>query len=314
MTGSAPAKRTTDAPKISVIIPHYEDLAGLDLCLAALDAQTLPGETFEVIVADNASSCGILAVLDVVGSRASVVIAKEKGAGPARNAGVRAARGDIFAFTDSDCRPAADWLEQGLPALEASDFAGGAMRVETAGDVPTPSEAFELVFAFQNETYVRRKGFSVTANLFVPRRVFDGAGPFSNGLSEDLEWCSRARAKGYTIGYAGSAVVAHPARHSWPEIRRKWQRLTAESFGLARRKASGAPLWLARSYLVLASALPDLARVLMSRRLRGIEARLGAAAILVRLRLFRFFEAHRLFFQNVRTRQPHVTISTSQTS
>ena len=314
MNGPTLAKKTPDAPAISVIVPHYEDLAGLDLCLTALNAQTLPAGLFEIIVADNCSSCGILAVLNVVGSRASVVIAKEKGTGPARNAGVRAARGEIYAFTDSDCRPAPDWLEKGLRALETCDFAGGAMHVETAGAVPTPSEAFELVFAFQNETYVRRKGFSVTANLFVPRGVFEGAGPFSNGLSEDLEWCSRARAQGYAIGYAADAVVAHPARQTWAALRRKWQRLTAESFGLARRKSFGAPLWLARSYLVLGSILPDLARVLISSRLQGAEARRGAAAVLVRLRLFRFFEAHRLFFQNVRTRQTPVTISTSQSS
>ncbi len=290
------------APRVSVVVPHYNDLPSLDLCLSSLAAQTLPREQFEIVVSDNGSPCGILAVADVVGRRGRLVMAQERGAGPARNAGIRAARGEIIAFTDSDCRPGRDWLTEGLDALDAWDFAGGAIRVETAGLLPTPAEAFELVFAFRNEIYVRRKGFSVTANLFVPRRLFDYVGLFSNHLSEDLDWCERARSHGYSLGYAADAVVAHPARRTWPEIRAKWSRLTAESFGLAQRRTFGASLWLARSYLVLASALPDLVRTALAPRLPGWRARFGAAAILIRVRAFRFVEAHRLFARHALAR------------
>lgn len=301
-------------PRISVVVPHYDDLPSLDLCLSALEAQSLPREMYEIVVSDNGSPCGILAVADVVGRRGRLVLATEKGAGPARNAGVATARGEIIAFTDSDCRPDRDWLAQGLAGLEVADFAGGAIQVETAERLPTPSEAFELVFAFRNEAYVRRKGFSVTANLFVPRRLFDEVGPFSNGLSEDLEWCSRARGRGYSLGYAAGAVVAHPARRNWPELRAKWRRLTVESFGLAQRRAFGGPLWLARSYLVLASAVPDLARTLLARGLPGWRARFGAAAILVRVRAFRFAEAHRLFARHVLAARPAMPLGSSQSS
>jgi len=299
-------------PRVSVVVPHYDDLHGLDLCLSALSAQSLPAEMYEIIVCDNGSRCGILAVLETVGRRGRVVIAKEKGAGPARNVGIRAARGEIIALTDSDCRPDRDWLARGLASLETSDFAGGAMRVETAGANPTASEAFELVFAFHNEVYVRRKGFSVTANLFVPRRLFDEVGFFSNGLSEDLEWCHRARAHGFRIGYAAEALVSHPARRSWPELRSKWQRLTAESFALARRQSFGALSWLARSYLVLAATFPDLVRTMTTQRLPDWRARLGAAAILMRLRMFRFVEAHRLLLRHAKTPRAPMPVSTSQ--
>jgi GT2 family glycosyltransferase len=281
-------------PQVSVIVPHYDDLANLDRCLDLLAGQSLPADDYEVIVADNGSPCGAGRVAEIIAGRARLVSAPEKGAGPARNAGVSFAAADIFAFIDSDCRPGRDWLAQGLHALERDDLAGGAVEVEIAGPEPTPSEAFELVFAFRNDVYVLRKGFSVTANLFVPRDVFERVGPFRNGLSEDLEWCHRAGAHGFSLGYAEDAVIAHPARRDWAELRRKWSRLSQESFALARRRSFGALLWLGRSYLVLASALPDLLTVARARQLRGLRSRAGAAIMLLRVRAFRFVEAHRL--------------------
>jgi GT2 family glycosyltransferase len=47
------------APLVSVLIPHYNDLANLERCLTLLARQTLPQEQFEVLVADNNSRCGI---------------------------------------------------------------------------------------------------------------------------------------------------------------------------------------------------------------------------------------------------------------
>jgi glycosyltransferase involved in cell wall biosynthesis len=42
----------------------------------------------------------------------------------ARNTGIELARGDILAFTDADCLPAADWIEHGLAALQRVENCG----------------------------------------------------------------------------------------------------------------------------------------------------------------------------------------------
>src|SRR5438876_511998 len=47
------------APAVSVIIPHYNDLANLGACLRLLAAQTLPRSQFEIVVGDNNSRCGV---------------------------------------------------------------------------------------------------------------------------------------------------------------------------------------------------------------------------------------------------------------
>jgi glycosyltransferase involved in cell wall biosynthesis len=156
--------------RVSVIIPNYQDLENLDRCLTHLEAQTIERDAFEIVVSDNASPVGLAAVEAAVAGRARVVLSREKGAGPTRNVGVAASRGRILAFVDSDCRPDPTFLEEGVRMLDRFDVVGGAIRVDVEKPGrPTPSEAFELVFAFQNEQYIKKKGFSVTAALLVIR-------------------------------------------------------------------------------------------------------------------------------------------------
>lgn len=274
------------APRVSVIIPHYRDLKGLDACLSALTNQTTMPD--EIVVADNNSPEGEAAAAAVIAGRARLTIVAEQGAGPARNGGVAASSGDILAFTDSDCLPEPQWLANALAALSGCDFVGGAMRVLVADEQAlTAAEAFERVFAFDNRTYVLAKGFSVTANLICPRALFDDVGGFRIGVSEDLEWCQRARAKGYVIGYAADAVIGHPARRTWPEMTRKWGRLDSEAFELALESPGGRWRWLLKSLVLPASALAHTPRVLVSPTLATLTDRLKALGLLYRLRIWR---------------------------
>src|SRR5271167_2742993 len=49
-------------PLVSVIIPHYNDIHALSICVANLHRQTWPATNMEIIVADNNSACGLDAV------------------------------------------------------------------------------------------------------------------------------------------------------------------------------------------------------------------------------------------------------------
>lgn len=288
-----------EPPQVSIVVPHRDDLRSLDCCLAALEAQTLPRDRFEIVVADNGSRAGIDAVRAVAGSRGRVVEVTAPGAGPARNGGVAAARGEILAFTDCDCLPEPCWLEAGLRALEPEGIVGGQMTVLVENETAlTGVEAFERVFAFDNEDYVRNKHFSVTANLFVRAADFARVGGFRTGVSEDMEWCLRARDHGLCIVYAADAIVGHPARRTWPELRRKWERIIAEQHMLVRER-SGTAVWLLRTWAVPLSILAHLPRALASPKLSHRRDRIGAAAILVRLRAWRFIYAHSVM------RRPH---------
>lgn len=283
---------------VSVVVPHYQDLANLDICLGLLEQQTLPAERFEIIVVDNMSPAGFASVAGIVAGRALLIENPRKGAGPTRNAGVAQARGAALAFLDSDCRPAPDWLERGLAALETASVIGGRVDVLVADPAAiSATEAFEMVFAFNNEGYIRDKGFSVSANLFVRRAAWEAVGGFRDGVSEDVDWCWRARDAGFPVAYAPEAQVGHPARRNWPELVRKWRRLTREGYALHREKAGGLLSWLLRSWAVPLSALAHLPRILHSPKLSRPMDRMRAAGILLAIRAYRFVDAHRVPFE-----------------
>ena len=281
---------------VSVIIPHYNDLNNLSSCISLLSKQSLRRDRFEVIVADNNSNCGLMAVRKVCGDIARVVAAPIQGAGEARNSGVAVSVGKILAFIDSDCRPSSDWLEQGLLAIaETDDIVGGRVDV----DVENPErlsgvEAYEKVFAFNFKNYIEKKGFSGSGNLFVRRRAFDRIGGFRVGVAEDYEWSQRAKRMGFVLRYADQVVVSHPARRNWNELVRKWRRTTREAYLLMIETPNGKAMWFARSFLVLASPLGQVFQVLTSPKLRRLEVKIAAILVLIRLRIWRFVECQRL--------------------
>src|SRR5580692_834362 len=255
---------------VSVIVPHFNDYDNLDACLGLLQAQSFPGDRTEIIVADNGSSRGLDAVRGIVGSRGQVIEVAERGAGPARNAGVRASRGEALAFIDSDCRPDERWLEEGLAELRHADIAGG--HVDVLVDDPqrmTAAEAFETVFAFRNERYVKEFKFTVTPSMFVWRSVFDALGDFINSVPEDKDWCERAWRQGYRSRFAPKSIVDHPSRRTMEELKRKWRRLTLETSEGARREGRGPILALLRQSAALLAVAPHAFLPLASKRLSG---------------------------------------------
>jgi glycosyltransferase involved in cell wall biosynthesis len=283
------------SPLISVIIPHYQDLGGLELCLARLEAQTYPRGNFEIVVADNASPVGLSAVEGVVAGRARVVVCHEKGAGPNRNAAVAASRGEILAFIDSDCQAEPNWLAAGVAGLDRFGLVGG--RVTVLVEDParmTGAEAFEAVFAFDFKTYINKLGFTGAGNMFCRRETFDRVGPFLNGVSEDKEWSQRAVERGVTLGYVEDAVVCHPARRNWGELIAKWRRLDSESYLLHRKRGGGLAWWVARCLAMPASAVAHTPKVLAARSLKGGRARLNALATLYCIRVWRMTDGLRL--------------------
>ena len=274
-------------PFVSVVIPHYNDLDALAVCVAGLKRQTWPAERMEIIVADNNSACGLAAV-ERAAPGCRVVPAPVQGAGPARNAGVAASCGKILAFIDSDCDPQPDWVEHGVHAMTEYDFAGGHVLTAPRDPArPRPVEAWEMVFGFDFERYILEEGYTGSGNMWVWRSVFDAVGGFRAGVAEDMEWSRRARSMGFRLGYERRAVVSHLARPSWPDLLARWRRVLAEHHLLMRETSHGRLRWAVKTAAMPWSAVPHLLRVLRSDRLPDARAKAAAAAVLVAHRLWR---------------------------
>jgi len=217
-------------PFVAVVIPVFDDVERLAACLAALQRQTYPGERYEVVVVDNGSR------QDVAGACRAFTMVRcisepRPGSYAARNTGIARSDADILAFTDSDCLPHRDWLENAvtrLTATRACDILGGNVVVFSKDSSnPTAAELYEAAFAFPQRQRIEASHWSVTANLFVRRSVIEAVGPFDADLRSggDAEWCQRAHAAGHCIEYAEDVRVDHPARSSLKELLTKARRV-----------------------------------------------------------------------------------------
>ena len=115
MSPKNPARR----PVVSVVIPAFrasQDIAG---ALASVFGQTFTN--FEVVVVNDGSpdTVELEAALEPFRSRIQYIVQPNRGAGAARNAGIRASKGRYIAFLDADDRWSPELLSRQVGYLEA---------------------------------------------------------------------------------------------------------------------------------------------------------------------------------------------------
>lgn len=195
--------------RASVVVPARNAQATLRRTLERLAGQDAPFE-FEVIVVDDASDDGTRDVATGGGGPVRLVTAADGPHGPAaaRNHGVDVARGELIAFCDADCYPAAGWLAAGVRALERADLVQGKV-------LPEPDVRLG---PFDRSLWVTDEaGLWETANLFVTRELFDRVGGFQEcvmpvagkALGEDVWFGWRAKRLGARSAFCEEALVHH---------------------------------------------------------------------------------------------------------
>jgi len=284
-------------PLISVIIPHLNQPDGLDVCLGTLQSQALERSAFEVIVVDNGSTSLPQAVVD---RYPGTLLLQElnPGPGPARNRGVEAAKGDILAFTDADCRAHPDWLSLALQTLQDAPpktILGGDVQIwREPNTAITALEAYECVFAYRFKLYIEQRGFSGTGNLVARKSDFAKIGPFRGiEVAEDVEWGQRARAAGYTFHYVPGMIVYHPARPSLGELLVKWDRHIQHAVNAEGQNRGWRRRWMFRALAILLSPVVHWHQIITSDRIEGALPRAKAIAVLA---VVRWYRAYRMFY------------------
>ncbi len=191
----------------------------LELCLEGLGNQKYPSTLFEVIIVNDGGDRLPQGFFPKLRQNLSVQILYQanRGPGPARNAGVRAAQGEFLAFTDDDCLPDPNWLT----ALQASfqdagPCAVGGRTTNGLGENPYAT-ASQLLIHFLYEYYHLQQvektqmPFFSSNNLGIDRQVFQELGGFDGQLrtAEDRDLCARLLEAGFALRYAPAARVHH---------------------------------------------------------------------------------------------------------
>ncbi|MDL5053730.1 glycosyltransferase [Oscillatoria laete-virens NRMC-F 0139] len=219
--------------QVSVIVPVYNGEADLPELLAGLRSQSYPADRTELIIVDNASRDRTLAILkDSAAQIPNLQVKSEneiQSSYAARNTGIKAATGEILAFTDADCRPQPDWLENlvapfsqpqiGIVAGEILAFPGNSLLEQYADAQETLSQKHTLAHPFCP--------YGQTANLAVRRQAFNQVGLFrpylTTGGDADICWRILQQTE-WQIEFAPNAIIRHRHRQTLEELRSQWQR------------------------------------------------------------------------------------------
>lgn len=205
-----------DRPCVSVVVPVHNEAHVLPDCLQGLFRQSYPRDDFEVIVVDNGSTDGTRQIIDRYPVRSREETSTQSSYA-ARNEGIRAAQGEIIAFTDADCVPHPNWLEAGVKSFRDPSVGGVAGRIISG----TPSNDVEAELRRRDwleETATLEHSFlpyPQTANAFYRRSVFDTIGDFEetwvSGGDADLAWRMQLETP-LALAHEPSAVVEHRHR------------------------------------------------------------------------------------------------------
>jgi cellulose synthase/poly-beta-1,6-N-acetylglucosamine synthase-like glycosyltransferase len=213
-------------PDVSIIIPAYNAQDTIKTCLDSMMKLDYPQEKIEIIMVDNNSTdstweiargypIAVLRQMNVQSSYAS------------RNLGIESAKGDILAFTDTDCSVSPQWLQNLLSSSDNPHIGCFAGRIE-AYEPRTLAEQFAAVDEENHDQeHSLKKGYlpaANTANVAYRREVFQKIGLFRSDLRSggDAELTWRFVQNGeYGIDYNPDAVVYHKHRTSIRDLYRQ---------------------------------------------------------------------------------------------
>lgn len=216
----------TPLPAISVVVPVKNGGAQLGRLVASLLAQQYDGPAPQILLVDNGSTDG---ALEALRDRPVTILSEPRpGAPRARNAGARAATGELLAFTDHDAMADRRWLSR-LAAAFADPDVPAAAGETLPGPTTTPAARYLALIRHNSAEMTLKRPifpFAATVNLAVRRSVFDAVGGFDELLphTDDADFSLRIlRTTGRPIRFVREAIVFHDERTSGRAIYRRYR-------------------------------------------------------------------------------------------
>ena len=211
--------------KVSVIVPAYNAQKTIGQCIDALLAQTYPRESYEVIVVDDGSTDGTTDVVKAY--QVKYLYQRNQGPATARNIGVREAQGEIILFTDSDCVPFNNWIEEMVEPFKNKEVVAVKGAYKTRQKSMTArfaqlefEERFEMLKKAESIDMVDTYAAGFRKDIFLLMGGFDPYFPVAN--NEDTELSYRMSKLGYKMVFNPDAIVYH-LNH--PSTIRRYSRL-----------------------------------------------------------------------------------------
>jgi GT2 family glycosyltransferase len=189
---------------LTVVVPTVDRVDLLRRCLRGL--------TGEQVLVVHDGDAGVVALLSELGVPSLRI--DERGVSAKRNAGWRAARTSLVAFTDDDCEAAPGWAAALAASADHADLVAGPVR-------PHPEDTGTGLWA--RTVVSERPGFYPGCNLLVRKDFLERVDGFDKSLhgGEDADLAWRVREAGAREAWAEDALVWHAVREVtfWEQLR-----------------------------------------------------------------------------------------------
>lgn len=200
--------------KVSVVVATYNGSRTLRNCLESLGKLNYPD--YEVILVDDGSKD---ATPDIAKEFPSIRYIRQTnhGLSAARNTGIRAATGDIVAFTDDDCRADENWLYYLVNDLLRGDFVGiGGHNflppedsAVAAAVLVSPGGPAHVMMTDREAEHIPGCNMAFYKWALEQIGMFD---PIYRKAGDDVDVCWRIQDCNYKIGFSHAGFVWHYRR------------------------------------------------------------------------------------------------------
>jgi GT2 family glycosyltransferase len=232
----------TTAPTFSVIIPTYRRPEPLRRCLEGF--LKLEHPSWELIVVNDGAPNSFEQVGGDLAERLPLrlIDAAHRGPAAARNTGAAAASGTFLAFTDDDCIPQPDWLQQMERGFAGRDVAALGGSCLNPFPESVPAITWQVYCDFLREYFRDAHGNALmqpTNNVVYRRDAFRAVNGFDEtfplAAGEDLDLSYRVVGAGYRQDYHDDAQVWHYHRSTARGYLRQQYRYGRGTFDLQKR-------------------------------------------------------------------------------
>jgi N-acetylglucosaminyl-diphospho-decaprenol L-rhamnosyltransferase len=270
---------------LSIVVVSYNTHALLERCLSAVSASAR-GLQHEIVVVDNASDDGSPDLVETAFPDAIVIRnADNRGFAAAVNQGVLASSGRYVLLLNSDATVDADTVPALLGRLDQTPraAAAGGMLLHPDGtfqgsyaDFPTLTSETLLAtglsrwllpptfpsYPADSSQDLRTVDWVCGALVMLRRAALDDVGPFDEAFfmyAEEVDWCYRARQRGWSILYVPEARALHHVGASYGRAPVRRRKQIYRSKWLYFRKHRGWPQATAFLVAVQAASIIKLA-------------------------------------------------------
>lgn len=224
-------EREMPRPTVSVIICTRDRGDALLPTVYSILADAATDSAIELLVVDQSDGDSVRqALAQVHDARLQYRCDASRGLSAARNAGIRASRGELIAFTDDDCVVEAGWLAA-LRATFAVHPEAGLVFGHVACAEHDTSQGYLPGFRAEEGPLTRRRmlagagHWGMGANMALRRSTFERVGLFDERLgagavlksAEDVDYVLRACLSGIGVYHTAAARVVHHGFRPWAQ-------------------------------------------------------------------------------------------------